>query len=196
MMNKKEEILKATGTLFSQKGYHLSVSDIATQVSIKPPSIYSHFKSKDEIIEQVILNEIENFYGTILNQYLDIISTSTCKEQLEHIFNDVLAYFSDIDRLRFWRNIPSIENDWLKEKCKTIIREHEVRFNKNIEELFSRAIEQHEMKQSVHEGHKLLFLAMVQGLLSRLYMYKNLINGNECAKKTWNAYWESIKADE
>jgi AcrR family transcriptional regulator len=44
MVSKKEEIIKAAAELFSQKGYHLSISDIAKKVNIKPPSIYSHFQ--------------------------------------------------------------------------------------------------------------------------------------------------------
>ncbi len=52
--NKKEEILNAVKELFSQKGYMLSMSDIASSGTIKVPSLYSHFSGKDEISLQLL----------------------------------------------------------------------------------------------------------------------------------------------
>jgi len=53
-MSKKDEIIDATSELFAEKGYELSMSDIAARVGIKTPSLYSHFESKDEIIGIVL----------------------------------------------------------------------------------------------------------------------------------------------
>lgn len=195
MITKKQEILNAAAELFSQKGYRLSVSDIAKEVAIKPPSIYSHFQNKDDIIEQIVINEIEHFYNTILNKYLEIAPCSTSKEKLERIFGDVLDYFSTEQRLRFWKNISLIENEELKEKCKAIIREHELKFYKDFEKIFLTGIEKHEINQAIHEGHKLLFLAMLQGLIYRVYTYHYVINEPKGSNKIWNAYWDSIKED-
>jgi hypothetical protein len=129
----------------------------------------------------------------ILNHYLESSKSLTFKEQLEHIFWQVLQYFDQIERFRFWRNIISIENDLLRQKCKNTVRTCEVRFHQNFENLFQKGVDQHEIKETVNEGDKLLFLAMLKGILSRLYIYQTLINENECAAKTLAAYWDSIK---
>jgi len=198
-MNKKDQILIETFALFSEKGYNLSISDIAKKVAIKPPSIYSHFQSKDEIIEKVVNNEIENFFCTLIND-LNLLDNNnqnspsyTYKAQIEHVFWSVFEYFHERQRLRFWRNIPLIENDEIKESCKQLIRKNEVKYNKLIVDLFNRAAINNEIKESYHEGHIFLFIAMIQGLLNVLLMCNNLTDMYECAKKTWDAYWDSIK---
>ena len=51
-MDRKEEIIIVTLKLASQIGLsNVSMEQIAKQVGIKKPSLYNHFKSKDEIID-------------------------------------------------------------------------------------------------------------------------------------------------
>ncbi|MBE5793827.1 MAG: TetR/AcrR family transcriptional regulator [Clostridiales bacterium] len=61
-MNTKQKILDAALTLFSQKGYsNVYVAQIAEAVGIKAPSLYKHFKSKQDLF-QAILAEMKNRY--------------------------------------------------------------------------------------------------------------------------------------
>ena len=53
-MSRKEEILYATLELAAENGIKgVSMSQIADKVGIKAPSLYNHFKSKDEIIREM-----------------------------------------------------------------------------------------------------------------------------------------------
>ena len=55
---KQKEIIELSKEMFSEKGYvETSMRDLAFQLDIKAASIYSHFKSKEEIL-QIICNEI------------------------------------------------------------------------------------------------------------------------------------------
>ncbi|MEI3301852.1 MAG: helix-turn-helix domain-containing protein [Eubacterium sp.] len=50
--NRKEEIVLTTLELAARKGLaNVSMSMIADKIGIKKPSLYKHFKSKDEIVE-------------------------------------------------------------------------------------------------------------------------------------------------
>ena len=50
----KERLIKAALELFSENGYEgTSVDQIAKAVGIRAPSIYAHFKGKDEILQAV-----------------------------------------------------------------------------------------------------------------------------------------------
>lgn len=61
-MNTKQKILKEALSLFSEKGYNaVYVRDIAHAVGIKAPSLYKHYKSKQDIFN-AILEEIKNNY--------------------------------------------------------------------------------------------------------------------------------------
>ncbi len=61
-MNTKKRILDAALTLFSEKGYaNVFVAEIAEAVGIKAPSLYKHYKSKQDIFN-AILDEMKNNY--------------------------------------------------------------------------------------------------------------------------------------
>lgn len=54
-MTTKEKILNEALILFSEKGYSdVLVGDIATAVGIKAPSLYKHFKGKQEIFDSCV----------------------------------------------------------------------------------------------------------------------------------------------
>ena len=80
-MDKKQEILMAAFDIFCEKGYHLSVAELAGAVKIKTPSLYSHFASKDEIIELVVRDEIERYYA-YLHKWMLKIEGLYCKEAM------------------------------------------------------------------------------------------------------------------
>ena len=61
-MNTKKRILDEALTLFSEKGYaNVFVAEIADAVGIKAPSLYKHYKSKQDIFN-AILDEMKNNY--------------------------------------------------------------------------------------------------------------------------------------
>lgn len=61
-MNTKKRILDEALTLFSEKGYaNVFVADIAKAVGIKAPSLYKHYKSKQDIFN-AILDEMRDNY--------------------------------------------------------------------------------------------------------------------------------------
>ncbi len=61
-MNTKKRILDEALTLFAEKGYgNVYVGQIADAVGIKAPSLYKHFKSKQDIFN-AILDEMKNNY--------------------------------------------------------------------------------------------------------------------------------------
>lgn len=87
----KERILHAALDLFSQKGYDaVSVAQIAEAVGIKAPSLYKHYKSKQDIF-QAILTKMNERYLAYANQYA-IHGTDPIQDQtlFEHIDLDML----------------------------------------------------------------------------------------------------------
>ena len=62
-MNTKQKILDVALDLFSKKGYaNVFVGEIAKGVGIKAPSLYKHYKSKQDIFE-AILDEMRERYN-------------------------------------------------------------------------------------------------------------------------------------
>jgi AcrR family transcriptional regulator len=64
--SRKQEILDAAQQLFSEKGFvAASMRDLATALGIRPASLYSHYKSKDEILWEIAIRAAQNFYERV-----------------------------------------------------------------------------------------------------------------------------------
>lgn len=62
MTTRKTEILQTTARLFRKKGYKAtSMRAIAEEVGIKAASIYNHFRSKQEMLEVLLMDIAEQF---------------------------------------------------------------------------------------------------------------------------------------
>lgn len=58
----KKIILKMALELFSERGYDsVSVGEIAQKVGIKAPSLYNHYKSKEEIFQAIVSDTAERY---------------------------------------------------------------------------------------------------------------------------------------
>src|SRR6266487_4010820 len=62
----RDEILDAARALLAQKGYAaMSMDDLAAQVGISKPTLYSHFPTKDDIVVATAVREMERFAALI-----------------------------------------------------------------------------------------------------------------------------------
>ena len=50
----RQKILESTITVFNKKGLKLTMSDIATEISISKKTIYKEFDSKDELFDAMV----------------------------------------------------------------------------------------------------------------------------------------------
>ncbi len=117
-MNTKKRILDEALTLFSEKGYaNVFVAEIAEAVGIKAPSLYKHYKSKQEIFN-AILDEMKSSYENRANTlnlngnnvvadasvFLDIT-----EDELVKIGKGLFDYFLHNEYVRKFRKMITIE---------------------------------------------------------------------------------------
>jgi AcrR family transcriptional regulator len=105
-VDKKHEILKAAFRLFCDRGYGLSMADIAAAVGLKTPSLYSHFTGKHEIIEKIIEAEVLRFYAMLKTVWKP--RARRARRRPENVF-DASLLFQRIQPLRFcvpYRSYP------------------------------------------------------------------------------------------
>ena len=128
--NRKEEIILATLKLASEKGLRaVSMSMIADSLSIKKPSLYNHFKSKEEIISEMYLFLRERAKKDI-NTSLDFstLNNKTAFEILSFCVNNYIALCNDVNMQMFYKVIYS-ERAFSSEAAKILSTETEKMIN-------------------------------------------------------------------
>lgn len=80
-MSTKEKILDAALTLFAENGYNgTSVEQIAKAVGIKAPSLYKHFKGKEDILN-VLIDSAEARYEEMFGSERNIGKIPESREE-------------------------------------------------------------------------------------------------------------------
>lgn len=117
-MNTKKKILDEALNLFSQKGYaNVFVADIAKAVGIKAPSLYKHYKSKQDIFN-AILDEMKRSYdnqAAMLNlngnnaQADAMVFSVVSEEELVKMGMGLFMYFLHDEYVQKFRKMLTIE---------------------------------------------------------------------------------------
>jgi AcrR family transcriptional regulator len=104
----KERIFEASIDLFAQKGFDAtSMREIAESVGIKKASMYSHFKSKGEILEEILKYPMERM-GNVGQQDIgtEELIISMGLEKFMVLAGDlILSWMEDIYMEKIWRII-------------------------------------------------------------------------------------------
>lgn len=92
----KKEIFLTAAALFAEKGYaNVSARDIARQIGIQPASLYSHYPSKEAIMDALLdhyLDRMEAFYKRLAETSIDITAQTDLPKALSKL---MLAYEPD-----------------------------------------------------------------------------------------------------
>lgn len=97
--NTKQEILDVALELFSRQGYEAtSISSIADAVGIRKASLYSHFSSKQAILDEIVKIVLEKYdsHSFVLKNGMDNMpkncdeAVAMIKGQIHYIANDPL----------------------------------------------------------------------------------------------------------
>lgn len=127
-MASKESILMATLELASQNGLGaVSLSQIAKKVGIQKASLYSHFSSKDEIIDSLyeyLRTKARSKVNTGEIDYGELVKGKPALEVLRYVVSSYQTMNEDSDMLQFYRFIVS-ERPFNENAAKIMVAETE-----------------------------------------------------------------------
>ena len=104
--NRKDEIIKTAAKLFKEKGYSaVTMRDLATAMGIKAASLYNHIKSKQEILNEIIISLAEDFTNG-----MEVIKSSD-HESLDKL-SQIIALHIKITSQNIY-GMASLNNDWM-----------------------------------------------------------------------------------
>jgi AcrR family transcriptional regulator len=104
-MANREDIRKAAFEIFALKGFNEATTEkIAKAAGLKKQSLYSHYKSKKEIILDV-LSEQASFINGALEETLEDLKDAPIDILLRDVFERIVVIFSNRTRLLLWKRI-------------------------------------------------------------------------------------------
>lgn len=109
-MTRKEEIIYATLELAAESGIKgVSMSQIADKVGIKAPSLYNHFKSKDEIIMEMykLLREQAQNAGNSKTPDFSKLADKSLEEILIASISAYMGMVTNENMLKFFKVLYS-----------------------------------------------------------------------------------------
>lgn len=140
-MTTKQKILNEALTLFSEKGYRaVYVGDIADAVGIKAPSLYKHYKSKQEIFDSCVevfserMAHVRNQLQLPDTPNAEINYRTASMEMIVEIANNLFVFYLQDDVAAKFRKMLMIE------------RYHNSELNALFENMFMDGAVRHEEK--------------------------------------------------
>jgi len=100
---RKRQITDEAFKLFAKQGYGpTTMKQIGQAVGLDKSSLYVHFKSKKDIFSVILAAELQSYTQNVLNE---VVMGKTYKEVSHSFINNTLGYFSDHDKLLFWKHL-------------------------------------------------------------------------------------------
>lgn len=106
---KRAVILKAARKLFFAKGFKsVTVESIAKKAELSKGAVYLHYKSKDEIYSQILLNDIDKFH----QKFSDIFENGNTASEMLFRFSGIYVDFflKDSELFRILMNFMLHDN--------------------------------------------------------------------------------------
>ena len=126
---RKGIILKSARKLFFEKGFKsVTVDSIAKKAELSKGAVYLHFKSKDEIYTQILLEDIDKFHKQVSGLFENGSSASVILFRLSDIYVDFFLKDKELFRILMTfmlnanhRNLPEeIESHIIRTTNKTV----------------------------------------------------------------------------
>lgn len=115
LINIKEDILLVTKKLLTEEGYEkLNIRNIASKCGIATGTLYNYYKSKQEIVEEIIKTE----WNAMLRRVEQVTKTDMeVIGKLEVIYNELGSIMNDVHKLWFDISNSKIDGELSKIKC-------------------------------------------------------------------------------
>ncbi|MCB2309169.1 TetR/AcrR family transcriptional regulator [Clostridium estertheticum] len=185
------QIKKAALLNFTEKGYYgASLFDIAEEVGIKKQSIYSHFKSKDELF-LTVMNEVINEETNFLHQFFTHYKPDL-KSYLEDLILEIKERYVNNEEcnMKFVLRMAYMPPFHLKEEVIYNFKLYFLEFENLLNELFLKT-----KIFSVNASRATLsFMTLLDGLLVAL-IYGGIERFNQKFQVSWEIYWNGLLND-
>ncbi|MEH7083969.1 TetR/AcrR family transcriptional regulator [Neobacillus drentensis] len=191
----KDKILKAAMTLFAKNGYEgTTLTDIAKAVGIQKPSIYNHFKSKEEIFLK-IYEDILWVHFHKIEKLMEEIKDEPSNEQLYQILMLTCQYYLDYkEQSTFLNRANFFAPEGLKEKIQNQFMDAEEKMSQILRKTMKVGMECGEIRKGNIEDFIMSFYCLIDGIFIE-FSYYGAEKMIPRISNIWKNFWYGLKND-
>lgn len=186
-----QKIKDAALNLFADHGYEgTSLSQIADEIGLKKQSIYSHFKSKDDLFLTVLT---ETFELEVLQKTVDLKEREgeNLKEFLFLSLNSYIERFQSDLRMKFWLRVSFFPPAHLYEEVMDYLYKYMDEVDSLYLQRFELAVAQEEMRKMNPEVASMAYSALIDSICVEL-VYGGTERSEKKLNAAWLVYWSGI----
>jgi AcrR family transcriptional regulator len=192
--NNKDRIKQAALGLFGGKGYEdTSLNEIASSVGIKKPSVYNHFKSKEDIFTAV-LEDLLITEETAYQQLHESMKKSFPRENLRKLFDLYCQRLMTTEEALLWKRVTFFPPP----QFKSLIEEKFFQFERSITsilyDIYEDGLELNIFREVDKNEFSSSFLCLVDGIFLEHHYYNEEVF-QQRKRSVWNVYSLGIFRD-
>ncbi|MDQ0208368.1 TetR/AcrR family transcriptional regulator [Alkalicoccobacillus murimartini] len=191
MIMTSDEIKKAALFSFGRNGFDgASLSKIAEEVGIKKQSIYTHYKSKDDLFLTVLEDSLNNDL-TYLTNWAEQYKEESLHDFLFSYLQQLSQRFEEEDSFRFGLRISFFPPDHLYDDVMEMV----MAFESRCEEIFILKFDHAMNDQTIHiedtRSAVLAYLSILDAIFVEL-VYGKTERATLKMNAIWKIYWRGI----
>jgi|GEM_PF-1816957 len=191
----KDKILIEATMLFAEKGTLFSMNELAQSIGLKAPSLYNYYKSKEELLFDIVASELDHYY-----EYFNSIvehSNVSPDRQIKKIFYSIIDYYSDPIKARFWRRFGLLDEKYIDRVRNTLAENDKVIIEK-LRLIFENCVQLKIVQENINlESTLFQYHMVIQGVISnRVYYDKENPFYNKVIDLAWEGFWMGLNGHE
>jgi AcrR family transcriptional regulator len=188
----KDRIFQAALRIFAQHGFEgARMEKIASEVGINKASLYFHFKSKEEIFQELFHDIIKKYrlkMKMIINEAKDLPS----KERLTAVYKGYLEYNWNNAEMDFWNRVYYLPPAAMSEEVIKITLDTKEEFASSLAQIMEEGIQKKELRplKARHMAETFYYVLTCIDLSAGLMNKEQALND---MKNCFEVLWEGIK---
>lgn len=189
-----QKIKTAALRLFAHNGYDaVPLSEIAKEVGIKTPSLYAHFRSKDDLFLAVFEDCLAE-HTTRMATLMERLQGRTIEEQLYTVIHDACrSYLLSEEQMTFLKRVMLFPPAPLQETLRERFSASEGQLNGLLTALFTEGMNSGLLRHERPEDLIASFYCLLDGSFIQQFYYKSE-DWEQRLDTVWKIYWKGITA--
>lgn len=190
-------IKEAALAQFAQSGFDgASLAQIAQEVGIKKPSIYAHFKGKDDlflaVFSDVINDEMEFIRRYFTGKQQKSDEEQSLKERLYHFLEAYVHRYEHDVKTKFFLRMTFFPPGHLYETVMVLVYDYLDRFEELLLSVFSKAVEEKQVVDVDARFAAIAFMGVLDAVLVEL-LYGGPDRFARRLQASWAIFWRGLE---